>query len=314
MLPQLLRYNTSVQGFFFSAEVAAARSRGAAIVALESTIIAHGFEYPANLELARDLEREVRQHGAVPATIAVVAGVVHIGIDAAILENLARNGGSFRKAGATDLAVHVARGNNAATTVSATAVIAAAAGISVFATGGIGGVHRGSDGDISHDLVAVARTPLAVISAGAKAILDLPKTVEALETLGVLVVGFGCNEFPAFYTAQSGVKLEHRCDDVLELAAILQTHWQQFAGGGALIANPIPLTAALAPAPIAQAVADALREAIAAGIGGKKLTPFLLRRLAEITQGQSVIANRALALNNAKLGALLAVALRQYRA
>ena len=302
-----------MQGFVFSPEVAEARSRGTAIVALESTIIAHGFGYPANLELARELENEVRQYGAVPATIAVVAGVVQVGVDDATLEKIAREGASFRKAGATDLGVYVARGSNAATTVSATAVIAAAAGISVFATGGIGGVHRGSDGDISHDLVAVARTPLAVVSAGAKAILDLPKTVEALETLGVLVLGFGCNEFPAFYTAQSGVKLEHRCDDVVELAAILQTHWQQFSGGGALIANPIPPAAALAPEPIAQAVADALREAAAAGIGGKQLTPFLLRRLAEITQGQSVIANRALARNNAKLGAQLAVALMQRR-
>ena len=306
-----MRYNINVQGFVFSPEVAEARSRGAAIVALESTIIAHGFGYPANLELARELEQEVRRHGAIPATIAVVAGVVHVGIDDTTLENLARDGGSFRKAGATDLAVHVARGNNAATTVSATAVIAAAAGIAVFATGGIGGVHRGSDGDISHDLVAVARTPLAIISAGAKAILDLPKTVEALETLGVLVLGFGCNEFPAFYTRESGVNLEHRCDDVHELAAILHTHWHQFAGGGALVANPIPEAAALAPAPIAQAISDALREAAEAGIGGKKLTPFLLRRLAEITQGQSVVANRALALNNARLGASLAVALIQ---
>ncbi len=308
-----MRYNINVQGFVFSPEVAAARSQGAAIVALESTIIAHGFGYPANLELARELEQEVRRHGAVPATIAVVAGVVHVGIDDATLENLARDGGSFRKAGATDLAVHVARGNNAATTVSATAVIAAAAGIAVFATGAIGGVHRGSDGDISHDLVAVARTPLAIISAGAKAILDLPKTVEALETLGVLVLGFGCNEFPAFYTRESGVNLEHRCDDVQELAAILHTHWHQFAGGGALVANPIPEAAALAPEPIAQAISDALREAAEAGIGGKKLTPFLLRRLAEITQGQSVVANRALALNNARLGASLAVALIQRR-
>ena len=311
MPSELLRYNSDVQGFVFSPEVAEARSRGAAIVALESTIIAHGFGYPANLELARELEQEVRRHGAIPATIAVVAGVVHVGIDDTTLENLARDGGSFRKAGATDLAVHVARGNNAATTVSATAVIAAAAGIAVFATGGIGGVHRGSDGDISHDLVAVARTPLAIISAGAKAILDLPKTVEALETLGVLVLGFGCNEFPAFYTRESGVNLEHRCDDVQELAAILHTHWHQFAGGGALVANPIPEAAALAPEPIAQAISDALREAAEAGIGGKKLTPFLLRRLAEITQGQSVVANRALALNNARLGALLAVALIQ---
>jgi len=309
-----LRYNAWVQGFHFSPEVAAARAAGGAIVALESTILAHGFPYPANVELAHELETTVRSHGAVPATIAVVDGVVHVGCDEPTLLALGREGNTFRKAGATDLCVYVARGARAATTVSATAVIAAAAGISVFATGGIGGVHRGNDGDISHDLVAVARTPLAVVSAGAKAILDLPKTVEALETLGVLVIGYACNEFPAFYTAESGVKLEHRSDDVAELAAILTAHWRQFGGGGALIANPIPATAALPADRINQAVADALREATAAGISGKQLTPFLLRRLSEITQGSSVIANRALACNNAKLGAQLAVAIAARRA
>ncbi|MDQ3368387.1 MAG: pseudouridine-5'-phosphate glycosidase, partial [Myxococcota bacterium] len=241
-------------------------------MALESTLVAHGLPWPDNLAVARELEDTVRAHGGTPATIAIVDGHVRIGLTADELERLARDGATFAKAGTTDLAVHAARGTSAATTVSATAVLAARAGIRVFATGGIGGVHRGDGADVSHDLVALARTPIAVVSAGAKAILDLPRTLETLETLGVLVIGYGTDELPAFYSPRSGLRLEHRADSAAELAAIVRQHWDHFGGGGVLVANPIPEAAALdVEAPIAAALA----EAAAARITGKRLTPFL---------------------------------------
>ena len=281
-----------------SREVAAASG---AIVALESTIIAHGLPWPENLEVARALEAAVRASGATPATIAVIDGELHVGLDDTELEQLARDGARFAKAGATDLAVHVARRTSAATTVSATAVIAARAGIRVFATGGIGGVHRGDAGDVSHDLVALARTPIAVVSAGAKAILDLPRTLEMLETLGVLVVGYHASELPAFYTRTSGLALDHRVESSRELAAIARAHWQ-LGGGGILVANPIPADHAVDVAP---AIERALAEARAAGITGKRLTPFLLARIAQL-EPRAVHANRALAVHDAQVAAALA--------
>jgi pseudouridine-5'-phosphate glycosidase len=293
-------------------EIAAARAARRPIVALESTLVAHGLPWPANLAIARELEAAVRGHGAVPATIAVVDGAPRIGLSGDTLERLARDGGKFAKAGATDLAVHVARGSSAATTVGATAVLAARAGIQVFATGGIGGVHRGDTGDVSHDLVALSRTPIAVVSAGAKAILDLPRTVELLETLGVLVIGYGTAEFPAFYTPVSGVMLDHRVDTADELAAIARARWSEpdaTGRGGILVCNPIPAAEALDATSIDIAIATALAEATAAGIAGKRLTPFLLARLAEVTGGASIRANRALALHNAAVASQLAVAL-----
>ena len=294
-----------------SDEVAAALARGGPVVALESTIIAHGLPWPDNLAVARALEDEVRAQGAVPATIAVVGGQPQVGLAPAELARLAEHGASFVKAGATDLAVLHARRADAATTVSATAVIAAAAGIQVFATGGIGGVHRGETGDISHDLVALARTPIAVISAGAKAILDLPRTLELLETLGVLVLGFRTSELPSFYSVDSGLLLGHRVDDVGELAAIVGAHLAApLGGGGILVCNPIPLEAALPRAEIEPVIGAALEEARRQGVTGKALTPFLLARLAVLTGGRSVAANRALALHNARVGGQLAVALR----
>jgi pseudouridine-5'-phosphate glycosidase len=301
------RYHAHVLDVARSSEVAAACvSRGAPIVALESTLVAHGLPWPDNLEVARELEATVRAGGAVPATIAVLDGRVHVGLDGAQLERVARDGRELAKAGATDLAVHVVRRNSAATTVSATAVLAAQAGISVFATGGIGGVHRGDSDDVSHDLVALVRTPIAVVSAGAKAILDLPRTLEMLETLGVLVIGWRTRELPAFYSPRSGLMLDHVANDAGELAAILRTHWCELGGGGVLVCNPIPDEAALLDldAPIERALADAA----AAGITGKRLTPYLLARLAEVTGGASIRANRALAVNNAKVAAQLAVA------
>jgi pseudouridine-5'-phosphate glycosidase len=293
-------------------EVQAALDARAPVVALESTLIAHGLPYPDNREVGLALEEAVRGGGAVPATIAVVDGEVRIGLDLATLERLARDGARFTKAGAADLAVHIAAGANAATTVSATAQLAARAGIRVFATGGIGGVHRGDSGDVSSDVHTLARTPIAVVSAGAKAILDLPRTAEMLDTLGVLVIGFGTDELPAFWSRSSGVKLDHRVDDVDSLARIVHLRLQ-LGGGGVLVANPIPARDEIDPAVIAAAVAAGERAAAAAGVGGKRLTPFLLAEVARATGGASVVANRALALNNARLAAALAVALTHQR-
>jgi pseudouridine-5'-phosphate glycosidase len=294
----------------FSSEVAAAVERGAPVLALESTIVAHGLPWPDNLDIGRALEQAARDAGAVPATIAVVDGVARIGLSDRQLERLAREAKSFVKAGAADLAVVIARGGSAATTVSATAALAARAGIRVFATGGIGGVHRGDATDVSSDLATLARTPIAVVSAGAKSILDLPRTLEALETLGVLVIGYGTDEFPAFYTRHSGLRLEHRCDSVDELARILAARWE-LGHAGVLVANPIPELDALPAAQIDGAIEVAVSAAARDGIGGKALTPYLLSALAHSTGGASIRANRALALNNVRLGAALALACAQ---
>jgi len=277
-------------------------------VALESTIVAHGLPWPDNLEIAQALEATVRDGGGEPATIAVVDGSIRVGLTSAELERLARDGAAFAKATATDLAVHVARGSCAATTVSATCAIAARAGIRVFATGGIGGVHRGDTGDVSNDLATLARTPIAVVSAGAKAILDLPRTLEMLETLGVLVIGYRTDELPAFYTRESGLRLAHRVDTARELAAIARAHWE-LGGGGILVANPIPEHAALDRAAIDAAIEHALADARAEAITGKAVTPFLLARLAAITGGASIRANRALVLHDAVVATELALEL-----
>jgi pseudouridine-5'-phosphate glycosidase len=293
----------------YSGEVTRARAAGKPIVALESTIVAHGLPYPDNHGIAIELEAMVRQHGAEPATIAIIDGKPCIGLELPQLEMLAKGGRDIAKAGATDLAVHFARGTTAATTVSATAKLAALAGIKVFATGGIGGVHRGDTGDVSHDLVALSRIQIAVVSAGAKAILDLPKTIEMLETLGVLVIGFRTDELPAFYTARSEIELEHRVESAAELANILREHWGELDGKGVLVANPIPVEAALDEAMIGTAILQALGDAETRGITGKRLTPYLLQRLANVTGGLSIKANKALALNDARVGAELAVEL-----
>ncbi len=288
-----------------SAEVVAARDEGRPVVALESTLVAHGLPWPDNLAVARELEATVRQGGATPATIAVIDGSARIGLPDDVLEQLARDGSKLAKAGATDLAVHLARGSSAATTVSATAVLAARAGIRVFATGGIGGVHRGDAADVSHDLVALARTAIIVVSAGAKAILDLPRTLELLETLGVLVIGYRTSELPAFYTRNSGLVLDHRAETAEEIATIARRHWQ-LGGGGVLACNPIPAHAELSG--LEPVIDGALADAKADAITGKRLTPFLLARLATVTAGASIRANRALALNNAELAAAIATA------
>jgi pseudouridine-5'-phosphate glycosidase len=293
----------------YSREVSDAREAKKPIVALESTLVAHGLPYPDNHVVAVELETTVRDAGAVPATIAVIDGKPCIGLEPAQLEAIAKGGRDIAKAGATDLAVHFACGTTAATTVSATAVLAARAGIRVFATGGIGGVHRGDSGDVSHDLVALAHTPIAVVSAGAKAILDLPRTVEMLETLGVLVIGYRTDALPAFYTPHTEIELEHRVESAAELAKILREHWGDLDGKGVLVANPIPAEAALDEAMIAAAISGALEDAETRGITGKRLTPYLLQRLAAVTGGKSIKANRALALHDARIAAELAVQL-----
>jgi pseudouridine-5'-phosphate glycosidase len=289
------------------AEVAEALRAGGAVVALESTILAHGLPWPDNLEVGRALEAEVRRAGAVPATIAVLDGVPCVGLTPQQLERVAHDGSGLAKAGAADLPVAIARGSSAATTVSATCTLAARAGIRVFATGGIGGVHRGDTGDVSSDLTVMAREPVAVVSAGAKAILDLPRTAEALETLGVLVLGYGTNELPAFYTRASGVRLEHRVDDAGAAAHVLAARWA-LGQGGVLVANPIPESDALDPRTVAAAIDAALASAASGGVSGKALTPFLLQELSKVTSGASVRANRALALCNARVGAEIASA------
>lgn len=301
--------DTSGVDLVISPDVAAAKAAKTPIVALESTIVAHGLPWPDNLPIARELEDAVRAAGATPATIAIIEGQPCVGLPPDILELLARDGSKLPKAGAVDISVHLARKTSAATTVSATATLAHRVGIRVFATGGIGGVHRGDAGDVSHDLVALARTPIAVVSAGAKSILDLPRTLEMLETLGVLVLGYRTSELPAFYTRTSGLALDHRADSVADLATIIRTHWS-FGGGGVLIANPIPEDAELDGDMITAAIESAIAEADARGVHGKRLTPFLLARLAEVTGGASIRANRALAINDATVAGELAVALR----
>lgn len=289
-------------------EVRDALQTNAGVVALESTIIAHGLPFPENLQVARALEAAVRERGAVPATIAIIDGVSTIGLDSAELEHLARTGTGVAKTSAVDMSLYMARGHSAATTVSATAALASQVGIRVFATGGIGGVHRGDSGDVSNDLIALSRTPIAVVSAGAKAILDLPRTLEMLETLGVLVVGYQTDEFPAFYTRESGLSLEHRVDSANALAKLLHVRFEQFGQGGVLIANPIPAPHAMDAATIDQVIDRAIAYAHRKEIIGKALTPFLLAEIAEATQGASVQANRALAVSNARLAADVASA------
>lgn len=277
------------------------------VVALESTIIAHGLPYPDNLKLADELEQEVRGKGAVPATIAVLEGRACVGLNRPQLEILASPESKVHKAGASDLAVALATGTHAATTVSATSTLAAAAGISIFATGGIGGVHRGDAADISADLLSLSQTPVAVISAGPKAILDLPKTMEALESLSVLTIGFQTSELPAFYCRDSGIMLEHRVDDPSLLAKILHIRWHQLHQGGVLVANPAPKEVALPREQVQAWIDEAHEAAERAGVLGKRLTPFLLQYLAKCSDGKAVESNCALARNNASVAAQIAV-------
>lgn len=293
-----------------SAEVAAARADGAPLVALESTIITHGMPYPRNLETAHAVEAEVRRCGAVPATIAVLDGVIRVGLEPEALEHLAQ-ARDVAKLSRADLAVCLAQGGTGATTVSATMICAAQAGIAVFATGGIGGVHRGAEQsfDISADLQELAQTPVTVVAAGAKAILDLPKTLEVLETLGVPVISVGQSGFPAFWSRDSGLPAPLRIDDPRAIARAHQMRAALGLPGGQLVANPIPMADEIPAATLAPLIARAQRDAIAHGITAKSVTPYLLQRLYELTEGRTLEANIALVLNNARLAAHIAAAM-----
>ena len=291
-------------------EVAAAIAEGRPVVALESTIISHGMPYPQNVETALNVERIVRENGAVPATIAIIGGRLKAGLTPEEIEYFGKKGQAIAKASRRDLAVLCARGEDGATTVTTTMMIAHMAGIKVFATGGIGGVHRGAETtmDISADLEELAQTPVMVVCAGAKSILDLGLTLEYLETKGVPVIGYGTSELPAFYTRQSGFGVDYRMDSPEELAAAFKASHDMNLKGGMLVTNPIPEEYAMPLDTINAAIDQAIAECEAQGIHGKATTPFLLARVAELTGGDSLASNIRLVYNNAKLAAQTAAA------
>lgn len=295
-----------------SEEVKNALNSGKAVVALESTIISHGMPYPENIKTAEALEDIIREHDAVPATIAIIKGRIKIGLKRSELEYMA-NSGDILKASRRDLPAVLAKGLNAATTVSATMICASLAGIKVFVTGGIGGVHRGAEHtfDISADLQELAKTDVAVVCAGAKAILDLQLTLEYLETLGVPVLGFKTEEFPAFYTRESGLKVDYAVNDEVEAAKAIKAKWDLGLKGGLLIANPIPKEYAMNKSYIDKAIDKALNEAETLNIKGKNITPFLLEKIKDITGGESLKSNIELVKNNAHVGAKIAVKLNE---
>lgn len=295
-----------------SAEVTAAQKAGQPVVALESTIITHGMPYPKNLQTALRVQAEVRAHGAAPATMAVMGGQMKAGLTDGEIEQLARLGASAFKVSRRDLPFVVALGQTGATTVAATMILAAMAGIRVFATGGIGGVHReGAQSlDISADLQELAQTPVAVVCAGAKSILDLPLTLEYLETHGVPVIGFQTDTLPAFFCRESDCRVSHRLDSAQAIAQVLRTQWALGLKGGAVIANPIPAAFAMPRRVVDAAIEQALAEARQQGVAGKEVTPFLLARVSELTGGDSLAANIELVLNNARLASSIAQHLR----
>jgi pseudouridine-5'-phosphate glycosidase len=288
----------------------AALDAGRPVVALESTVISHGLPWPENLELARRMEARIRDNGATPATVALLGGEIRIGLTDDELQHLAQAKGVW-KISRRDYAVALAQKRDGATTVAGTMIAAQWAGIRVFATGGIGGVHRGNGTDISADLPELARTPVVVVCAGAKAILDLPATLEWLETHGVPVVGYGTDEFPAFFSRSSGLKLEARADSPEAVAALAHQLFGLGLGSGLLVCVPCPAEAARPRAEMERAIAAALGEAEAQGIHGKAVTPFLLARVAELTHGESKAANLALLENNAAVAARIAAALNR---
>ncbi len=294
-----------------SPEVKAALDEGKPVVALESTIISHGMPYPQNVETALNVEAIIRECGAVPATCAIIGGRLKAGLSKDEIEHLGKKGYDVPKASRRDLPVLIARGSDGATTVTTTMIIAALAGIRVFATGGIGGVHRGAETtmDISADLEELAQTPVMVICAGAKSILDLGLTLEYLETKGVPVLGYGTEELPAFYTRHSGFKVDYRVDSPEELAAIYQAQRDTGCKGGMLVTNPIPEQYSMDKAVIDRAIETALKEAAEKGVHGKQTTPFLLAKVKDLTGGDSLASNIQLVYNNARLAAKTAAAL-----
>lgn len=298
------------QYLLFSPEVAAARTAGKPIVALESTIISHGMPYPQNVQTAREVEQIIRDAGAVPATIAIMDGKICIGLSEQQLEMLGHAHDAI-KVSRRDLAYVLAQKKLGATTVAATMICAALAGIKVFVTGGIGGVHRGAETsfDISADLLELAQTSVAVVCAGVKSILDIGLTLEYLETHGVPVVSVGQREFPAFFTRESGFLSDFQIDEPAELAQFIQTKWELGLQGGVVVSNPVPVADAMEKTEIDAITAQALQEADVGGISGKAVTPFLLGRIKELTGGRSLATNISLVKNNARVGAALARAL-----
>jgi pseudouridine-5'-phosphate glycosidase len=293
-----------------SPDVERAVESGSAVVALESAVISHGLPHPTNLTTARRMEAIIREHGALPATVAVLGGILRVGLTDAELVHMA-TAKHIRKASRRDLPVLVSIGGDGATTVAATATIASWAGIEVFATGGIGGVHRDAPFDISNDLPTLASVPVAVVCAGAKSVLDLGATLEWLETAGVPVIGFGTDEFPAFYSRTSGLSVDARADSAEEAAAIIHAGLQMRRPGGMLVTVPVPAGSALSPEYVEAAVASALSEAQARSIEGSASTPFLLDWMARYTDGRSIRANVALLENNARVAAQISVALKR---
>ena len=291
-------------------EVAEALAAGKPVVALESTIISHGMPYPQNVNMAREVERIIRENGAVPATIGIIGGKLKAGLTAEELEYFAKKGPAIAKASRRDLAVLCARGEDGATTVTTTMIVAHMAGIKFFATGGIGGVHRGAETtmDISADLEELAMTPVLVVCAGAKAILDLGLTLEYLETHGVPVIGYGTKELPAFYSRHSGFSVDYEIDTPEEVAAAFKTQQELGLKGGMLVTNPIPEEYALDGDAINAAIDEAIKESREQGIHGKETTPFLLAKVKELTGGESLDSNIQLAYNNARLAAKIAKA------
>ena len=291
-------------------EVAAAIAEGKPVVALESTIISHGMPYPQNVETALAVEQIIRENGAVPATIAIIGGRLKAGLTAEEIEHFGKKGQAIHKASRRDLAVLCARGEDGATTVATTMIIAHMAGIKIFATGGIGGVHRGAETtmDISADLEELGQTPVMVVCAGAKSILDIGLTLEYLETKGVPVIGFGTKTLPAFYTSESDFGVDYRIDTPEELAAAFKASHEMGMKSGMLVANPIPAQFEMPKATIDAAIAQAVAESVEKGIKGKETTPFLLARVAELTGGDSLASNIQLVFNNAKVAAQTAVA------
>ncbi|MDX8353642.1 pseudouridine-5'-phosphate glycosidase [Cognatiyoonia sp. IB215182] len=298
----------------YSAEVAQARADGAPIVALESTIITHGMPFPQNVETARRVEADIREAGATPATIAVIDGQLHVGLESEALEALGQ-AQDVAKLSRADIAACIATGGTGATTVAATMIAAHLAGIAVFATGGIGGVHRGAEHsfDISADLHELAQTPVTVVAAGAKAILDLPKTFEVLETLGVPVIAYGRDVLPAFWSAKSDMVAPLRMDQAEDIAKAHQMRAAMGLKGGQLVTNPIPVADEIPMATLAPIIDQALAEAESQKISAKEVTPFLLGRIFELTEGRSLEANIALVRNNAQLAAQIAIAMRKSR-
>lgn len=291
-------------------EVASALESGRAVVALESTIISHGMPYPRNVETARQVEATIREHGAIPATIAILDGRLIVGLGSEEIERLGKKGQAVIKTSRRDLPFVVTNREDGATTVAATMIIAAMADIRVFATGGIGGVHRGFNEtmDVSADLDELAQSNVAVVCAGIKSVLDIGRTLEYLETKGVPVVGYRCKNLPAFYTQDSGFAVDYPVESAAAVAAVMKTKWDLQISGGMVIGNPVPTEYSLDPAEIEQVINDAISEMHRDGIGGKDATPFLLAKIAEKTGGKSLETNIQLVLNNAKLAAEIAVA------